>query len=281
MKKIEFESEFFNDKDTLDCGQIFRYNKTDDGYFVCSADKACIIKTDGDITTVFCNDRDEEYFKNYFDLSTDYKAINDRAKNSGFEILKKAATAGAGVRILRQNSTEMLFSFLVSQNNNIPRIKGILAKLCDALGEEKDFNGIKYHTFPENSALKQADLDFYKSIGLGYRADFFKNLAEIVTPDYITELSLCDGCELKKRLLTVRGIGDKVADCVRLFGFYKTDSFPVDVWIEKIYAEDFGGTEKNREKISRYFTDTFKSDSGYFQQYLFHYKRNLEKQLEK
>jgi len=151
----------------------------------------------------------------------------------------------------------------------------------DALGEEKDFNGIKYHTFPENSALKQADLDFYKSIGLGYRADFFKDLAQIVTPEYITELSLCDGYELKKRLLTVRGIGDKVADCVRLFGFYKTDSFPVDVWIEKIYAEDFGGKEKNREKISRYFTDTFKSDSGYFQQYLFHYKRNIEKQLEK
>lgn len=277
MKTITTNSRYFNAKDTLECGQIFRFSPFGDGYLVLSAEKACVVATNGDTTTVTCEDSDEEYFRNYFDLATDYASINARAKNSGFPILEKAATVGAGVRILRQNATEMLFSFLISQNNNIPRIKGIIGKLCDALGEKIHAAGADYNAFPSLSALKSADLDFYKSIGLGYRAEFFKDLADEVNPSFIAELSECDGAALKKRLLSVRGIGDKVADCVRLFGFYKTDSFPVDVWIEKIYREDFSGTEKNREKISAYFSGFFGSDSGFFQQYLFHYKRNLEK----
>lgn len=277
MKTITTNSRYFNAKDTLECGQIFRFSPLGDGYLVLSADKACVVATKGDTTTIGCEDEDEEYFRNYFDLATDYESINARAKSSGFLILEKAADVGSGVRILRQNPTEMLFSFLVSQNNNIPRIKGIIGKLCDALGEEKRSLGAVRHTFPSLSALKSADLGFYKSIGLGYRAEFFKDLADAVTPSFIDELSECDGITLKKRLLSLRGIGDKVADCVRLFGFYKTDSFPVDVWIEKIYREDFSGTEKNREKISAYFSGLFGADSGFFQQYLFHYKRNLEK----
>lgn len=269
-------SRYFNDKDTLECGQVFRYGKTEDGYLVCSGDKACLLSTDGDGTTINCEQADEEYFSNYFDLATDYSAINARALSSGYSVLEKAARMGAGLRILRQNSLEMLFSFIVSQNNNIPRIKGIIEKLCSALGERRQAVGHTYHAFPTLEALKSADLDFYRSIGLGYRAEFIKDLANGINATDINELSKCDGTELKKRLLQIRGVGDKVADCVRLFGFYKTDSFPVDVWIEKLYVEDFGGKEKKREKISEFFVKTFGGDSGYFQQYLFHYKRNLE-----
>lgn len=269
-------SRFFNDKDTLECGQVFRFKKTENGYLVCSGNKACLLSTVGDVTTINCEKADEEYFLNYFDLATDYSTINARAVSAGYPVLEKAAKMGAGVRILRQNSLEMLFSFIVSQNNNIPRIKGIIEKLCAALGEERQAAGFSYRTFPSLEALKSTDLDFYKSIGLGYRAEFIKDLADKIAYADINELSKCNGTELKKRLLQIRGVGDKVADCVRLFGFYKTDSFPVDVWIEKLYVEDFGGKEKNREKISEYFVKTFGADSGYFQQYLFHYKRNLE-----
>ena len=275
---IQFDATYFCDKDTLECGQVFRFNKYDGRYTVCSGDKACRISTVGDITTITCEENDKDYFYNYFDLATDYSLINARAQNSGFAVLEKAAKMGAGVRILKQNSTEMLFSFLISQNNNIPRIKGIIEKLCTNLGEKKQAVGVDYYAFPSLAALKNADLAFYKSIGLGYRAEFFKDLADLVDDEFILRLASYDGTELKKQLLKIRGIGDKVADCVRLFGFYKTDSFPVDVWIEKLYAEDFCGKEKNREKISAYFVNTFGSDSGYFQQYLFHYKRNLEKQ---
>lgn len=276
MKEIVFPSKYFNARDTLECGQIFRFNAVSGGYLVKSRDKACFLKTIDGVTAFSCEDGDVDYFKRYFDLETDYEGINERAKNSGFEILAKAAQAAEGVRILKQDEAETCFSFLISQNNNIPRIKGIIEKLCDGLGKKREFCGMEYMTFPKTEDLKNADVDFYKSIGMGYRAEFFKGLAQIITDDYIAELRKTSGAELKKRLLSVRGIGDKVADCIRLFGFHKTDSFPVDVWIEKIYAEDFGGKLLGREKISEYFVKTFGFDSGFFQQYLFHYKRNLQ-----
>lgn len=276
MKEFVFPSKYFDARDTLECGQVFRFNSVADGYLVKSRDKACFLKTAEGFTSFSCEDGDVDYFKRYFDLETDYEGINERAKNSGFKILAEAAQAAEGVRILRQDEAETCFSFLISQNNNIPRIKGIIEKLCDGLGEKREFCGIEYSAFPETEALKNADVDFYKSIGMGYRADFFKGLAQTVNDDYIAELRKMNGSDLKKKLLSVRGIGDKVADCVRLFGFHKTDSFPVDVWIEKIYAEDFGGKLSDREKISRYFVKTFGDDSGFFQQYLFHYKRNLQ-----
>jgi len=276
MKTIECDSRYFNAKDTLECGQIFRFRPIDEWYFVNSGNKACYLRTKDGKTEIKCEDDDVAYFENFFDLATDYAAINCRALKSGYPILEKAAALASGVRILRQNSTEMLFSFLVSQNNNIPRIKGILERLCVSAGEKMSSCGTEYFAFPSTERLKSEDIAFYKSMGLGYRADFFKGLADVICDERIDELKKLNGEELKKRLLTIRGIGDKVADCVRLFGFYKTDSFPVDVWIEKIYREDFCGKETKREKISREFSAAFGNDSGYFQQYLFHYKRNIE-----
>lgn len=277
MKEIVFESEFFNARDTLECGQVFRFYPRADGYALISVDKACFLKTDGNFTVLSCNEADEEYFLKYFDLQTDYRAVNDRAKKSGYAFLSAAAEAAKGIRILRQDPAETMFSFLISQNNNIPRIKSIIEKLCDALGEEREFCGTRYKAFPDLNTLKSASVDFYKSIGTGYRAEYFYELAQVIGDDCLSNLSLLGGKELKKRLLGFRGIGDKVADCIRLFGFHKTDSFPVDVWMEKIYKNDFGGILNDRNEISEFFVNEFGDDAGYFQQYLFHYKRNLQR----
>ena len=280
MKEITVELEFFSPKDTLECGQIFRFFPINEGYLVLSNDKACIVMQKNDSAVICCDEADEDYFYNYFDLSTDYSAIYSRAQKSSYEILRKASLMGKGVRILKQNSEEMLISFLISQNNNIPRIKKIINTLSEKLGEKKSFLGYEYYAFPTATALANSDDGLLKECGLGYRAPYLKGLCkEIASSNLINRLISLDEDGLKKELLKINGIGEKVANCALLFGFYKTKSFPVDVWIEKIYREDFGGKLTDRSKITAFLIDEFGGDAGYFQQYLFYYKRSLEKQL--
>lgn len=277
MKEIIYSSEYFNAQDTLFCGQIFRFYAFENGYIVVSRDKACKIYQNGDKTHILCEKNDFDYFTNYFDLETDYSLIVKRAQNSNYEVLKTSATLGKGVRILKQDSEEMLFSFLISQNNNIPRIKTIINRLCESLGEKKQFNGFTYYAFPTAKAILQKDLQFFKDLGLGYRAEYILTLASEIENGLVERLKNLNGEGVNAELLKIKGIGEKVANCAMLFGFYKTDRFPVDVWIEKIYREDFKGELKNRNKITEFFTTAFGNDSGYFQQYLFYYKRTLEK----
>lgn len=279
MREIKFSSEYFNAADTLFCGQLFRFAPHKNGYLVFSRDRACFIATENGETIVACEDKDEEYFYNYFDLKRDYSAIVNAAVLYG-GTLSKAATLGKGVRILNQDEKEALFSFVVSQNNNIPRIKGIIERLCSSLGEERVFYGASYRAFPTVEKIAEQDLEFFYNIGLGYRAPFIKRLAESLLSG---EINLDDYRELptpqlKKRLKQIYGVGQKVADCVSLFGFHRSDAFPVDVWTEKVYKEDFCGTIKDREKIAEWFVKEFGENSGFFQQYLFYYKRTLEKE---
>jgi N-glycosylase/DNA lyase len=167
----------------------------------------------------------------------------------------------------------MIYSFIISQNNNIPRIKGIISRICGGLGEKRSFLGEDYFTFPTSLALASKPENYYKSLGAGYRDKFIYTTANRIVAEGIDRLYSLDGAALKKELLTYLGIGDKVADCICLFGFAKADSFPVDTWIEKIYREDFGGTLTDRKKINSYFTSMFGEYSGYIQQYLFYAKR--------
>jgi N-glycosylase/DNA lyase len=199
--------------------------------------------------------------------------------DTGVEILSVSANLGKGIRILNQDAVETLFSFIISQNNNIPRIKKSIEKLCQGLGEEKEFEGIKYYAFPTVEKMSQAPLEFYKEIGLGYRAEYVKKLAEKIVQGFsVNSLKALATNELKSVLTSLYGVGPKVADCVSLFGFHRSDSFPVDTWIDKVYKEHFNGSLTDRNKISKWFTDLFKENSGYYQQYLFYYKRSLEKQ---
>ena len=278
MKQIIFSSEFFNVKDTLECGQVFRFTARENGFLVFSGDKCAYAFNQGAHAYIQCEDDDEEYFSEYFDLKRDYSKIYDCAIKARVEILKKAAERGRGIRILNQNKVETLFSFIVSQNNNIPRIKGIIEKLCAGLGEKKTFLGVEYFAFPSVEKMANAPLEFYKSIGLGYRAEYILRLAKDICAGFdIEEFCSLDTVSLKKRLVNIYGVGPKVADCVSLFGFHKSDSFPVDTWIEKVYREDFKGKIKNRAQIAEWFVENYKENSGYFQQYLFHFKRIIEK----
>ena len=277
MKTFNFSNEYFNIKDTLDCGQIFRYKPFNDGFLVFSGDKACYVQEkDG---ACYIQSEDDNYFASFFDLQRDYAAINNFALSSPHKIVSHSAKAAKGVRILNQQREEMLFSFIISQNNMIPRIKAIIERTAKALGEKKNFLGEEYYTFPTAKALATKDETFYKELGYGYRARYIVEVANAIVGgkidlDKIGEFSTA---ELKKSLMKLKGVGAKVADCVALFGYHRVDSFPVDTWIEKLYKEDFKGNLTDRNKITEWLVNEFGEYSGYVQQYVFYYKRSLEK----
>lgn len=275
MDTFTVSKEFFSVVDTLECGQVFRYAPENEGYWLFSGEHVCFLKEGEACVTITADDG--EYFKKYFDLDRDYSEIYNSALALGIPVLEKSANLGKGIRILLQDSEEALFSFIVSQNNNIPRIKGIIERLCEGTGECREFLGKRYYTFPKASALAKKSVEFYRSIGLGYRAEYFPAVAKAIEGGFsLSDVATLPTELLKKELIKLKGVGPKVADCVALFGFNRTDSFPVDTWIEKLYREDFHGTLTSRQAITEYFLNAFGVNAGYFQQYMFHYKRNLQ-----
>ncbi len=282
MEKIIFNNTYFNIKDTLECGQVFRFYPHEKGYLVYTKDKCAYCYNENDNTIIECNVDDREYFNNYFDLANNYESIVASAQESNYEVLRTSAKIGKGIRILNQDIEETLFSFIISQNNNIPRIKSIIEKLCYALGERKKFYGKEYCAFPTIKAMANKDIEFFKSIGLGYRAGYVKKLAEEIVNGFdANRLKTLETEEIRKELIKIYGVGEKVADCVTLFGYHRGDAFPVDTWIEKLYKENFNGKLTDRKKISKWLVEEFGEKSGYYQQYLFYYKRSLEKKREK
>lgn len=270
---IKFDSTYLNFKDTLFCGQVFRFKPYKNGFMVFTLDKAAYCYNEGN--TAIIESDDDNYFYNYFDLSRDYAQIIDSINACNNEKVMLSANTYKGIRILKQDKIEALLSFIVSQNNNIPRIKSIIEKLSSTFGEKKCFLGEDYFSFPTLQALAGASYEDLKACGLGYRAEYIKETAQklLLGELLLDDLDKLSTTELKKSLLKIKGIGDKVANCVTLFGFGRGDSFPVDTWIEKIYREDFNGTLTDRTKISNYLVDLFKENAGFVQQYMFYAKR--------
>ena len=238
---------------------------------------ACYAYNEDGKAVIECETENEGYFRYFFDLSRDYSLIYSRAKKSRYDIVSLAAEAGKGIRILNQDKTETLFSFLTSQNNRIPRIKSIIERTCAARGVKNSFSGEEYYSFPLPEELFDENVGFYNGLGYGYRSDFIRSTAKrlIENADELDKMTALSTKELKESLMSFKGVGPKVADCVSLFAYHKTDAFPVDTWIEKLYREDFNGAEKNRNKINEFFVNSFGEDSGYIQQYVFYYKRSI------
>ncbi len=269
--KFDYDATYFSPTDVLECGQIFRYEPFRAGFRVFSADKDCYIYSDGARTCVESENAD--YFYDFFDLARDYSQINRKMQDFGVPVLTEACIKAKGLRLLNQNREEMIYSFIISQNNNIPRIKGIISRICAGVGQKMPSPFGEFYAFPSSRALAQKEPAYFKSLGAGYRDAFICQTARRIDREGISRLENLNGDDLKKELLTYKGIGPKVADCICLFGFGRHDAFPVDTWIEKIYREDFGGTLTDRKKINTYFTSLFGALSGYAQQYLFYAKR--------
>lgn len=255
----------FNPEHILECGQVFRYGKNENNnYFVISKNhKATIIEKETHYEIVSTN---PDYFVNYFDLNTDYNKIKSKLKQN--KVLSPMIDFGYGIRILKADPLEMIYSFTISQNNNIKRIKQIIERLCQIGSDNDDFKN-----FPTQLELFNSPLEFYESLGAGYRSKFLKELSISLKDTNLEEIKKLSTDEIYNFLINLKGIGPKVASCILLFGFGKTEKFPVDTWIEQVYYNYFSKENRTRPQIQSYFEAEFGKYSGIAQQYLFFYER--------
>lgn len=264
-KIVLHSREDFNPQHILECGQVFSFSKDGQMYKVFPLDKyAEIVETENgyEIRT-----KDIEFFVDYFDLKTDYSLLKE--KLARFNILKKPLEFGSGIRILKQDLFETVISFIISANNNIKRIQLILGRIRERLGEKVE----QVYAFPSYEKLKAQSEEFFKEVGAGYRASYLYKVLRQITPETLKLWENLDTATLRKQLLSLQGVGPKVADCILLFGYGRGDVFPVDTWIAQMYNQYYSPLE-NREKIRDALVSEFGQLSGYAQQYLFYYQRS-------
>ncbi len=261
-----FDKTQFNPKQTLECGQVFRFGTDENGnYYVYSKNHKATIFEKSDCYEIVSSDPD--YFINYFDLNTDYNIIKEKLKKN--LVLSPMVDYGYGIRILKGDSEEMIYSYIISQNNNIKRIQKIIEKLC-LIGEAME----NYHGFPITKVLAEKPAEYFSELGAGYRDKFLFEASRALLNLDLTELAKKSSDEIYETLIKIKGIGNKVASCILLFGFGRMEKFPVDTWIEQVYYNHFSSEKKSRPEIQKYFEDEFGEYSGIAQQYLFYYERD-------
>jgi N-glycosylase/DNA lyase len=243
-------------------------NSRDSGYNLVAFGKYLEIHQDNENIIFDCTQ--EEYdsvWKNYFDMDTDYSAIIEGIDNNdGY--LSSAAEYGSGIRILRQDLWEMIISFIVSQQNNIKRIRKCINLLCEKYGEKMvSESGVEYYAFPTPESLSKATIEELFGCNLGYRSRYIRETANAI---YNKEIDLdalyeLDYASARKKLLKLCGIGTKVADCICLFALHKTEAFPIDTHINKVLKEQY---------TEGFPFDKYGEYSGILQQYIFYYDLN-------
>ena len=253
----------FDLEQTLDCGQAFRWSQDQNGVWsgIAFGRYIELYKKDNDIVIKGSNPED---FKNvwydYFDLERNYAQIIKEVSLN--PTVAKAADYSKGIRLLNQEPWEALCSFIISQNNNIPRIKGIVERLCENFGEKIQGG----YTFPTAERIAQLTLDDLAVIRSGFRAKYILDAAQKVMSGEIDleALKRTDYDTAREKLMTIKGVGPKVADCVLLYGLSHKNAFPRDVWINRALQELFDGN----------IPDSVGNYGGIVQQYIFHYIRN-------
>ncbi len=260
--------EDFSPAEIFDCGQAFRWQVDDSGAYtgVAFGVPARVWKENGTAFILSLEGAYEKIWHTYFDMGRNYKAL--RAEISREEALRDACEFGKGIRILRQEPWEALCSFIISQCNNIPRIKGIVEKLCRMCGNEIRFEENIYYAFPDAEAVSRLSNKELDTLRAGYRAPYISEAASGVARGEInlSEISALPTGYAKKELLKIAGVGEKVANCTLLFGMGKLDAFPVDVWMKRAIREFFGEGKFDYARFGDY--------AGLAQQYMFHYMRN-------
>ena len=297
-KKIIIENVRDFDADHIfDCGQCFRWRKQSDGSWSGIAeDRIANVKftpTEAKSQTIFgqveirefsTNKGSKEFWENYLDLNRDYGEIKKKLTR-GDSVMKQAVKSGQGIRILNQDLWETIVAFIISQNNNIPRIKGCIERLADVAGNkieigfDEDFDAafgtenLILNTIPGPEKLASLEIEDLKEVRLGYRAKYLiragREVLERGLPTTYDEV------------LALTGIGPKVANCIGLFGLHETSSFPIDVWIKRVMHELYGFDEEDKKAMAEYAKEHFGEYSGIAQQYLFYYIREMSKNSNK
>ena len=263
--------EVFDLEKTLTCGQCFHYVKHNDGYIVFGESSICYIEQKGNNINI--NSKDIDYWKKYFSLDKNYKNINKVLisqcnKNNDFFAID-CINFASGIRILRQPLFETCCSYILSQQNNISRIQRMIFSLSEKYSSVSDnFDNVEYKLFPSYEDLKFCKIENFKELGFGYRAeylyDFIQSWPEIQnkllkTSDYESHFKLLKECN---------GIGDKVANCICLYGLNHLEAFPIDTWMKKVIDDEYTSKNRNLKLPSK--------NAGILQQYMFYTKRNRQ-----
>lgn len=278
MFRIQYP--YLDMKKIAESGQIFRFNVYDDEYSLVAGDKLLFIKEDDDGYILSCSESEfEEFWIDYFDLRLDY---SDFEKNIPADdlFLTNAAEYSYGIRILNQDKWEMLISFIISQRKSIPAIKSSIEKLARTYGKKIDMQvpdfiknidkNSEFFAFPTPKALADASLDDLNACSLGYRSPYIEASAKAVYRGDIDleALSKLDDNELLAALMSLKGVGIKVANCVALFGYHRIAAFPIDVWIKRMIDEHYDG---------EFPLKLYDGYAGVIQQYIFYYGRESTK----
>lgn len=288
----------------FECGQCFRWNKQDDGSYIGvvkqgvlhvkkqvaknELNKKCEQSKEKDIEEIIvsgkCEGDLQEIVEQYFDLSTDYEKIKQELSTID-DYLATSIEFGKGIRILNQDLWETIISFIISANNNIPRIKGIIERISQAYGNKIEYMGKNYYTFPTPEQLSKASVEDLRKLGLGFRDQRVYDTTKIILNKQITLPGLHElqdaqpesTEELREKLLTLPGVGPKVADCIMLFGMHRFEVFPIDVWVRRVmnelYIKQEDENKVNKKEIEKLAREKYSNLAGLAQQYLFYWKR--------
>jgi len=265
---------------TFDCGQCFRWNREADGSYtgVAFGRVINIVLKEDKLTIDHTTDEEfDQIWIPYFDLTRDYGKIMGELAAAD-ETMKEAIVYGRGLRILQQDKWETLISFIISQNNNILRIKKCIETLCENFGAYAgEYHGKKYYAMPSFDVLANLTLEDLASCKLGYRANYILETAKLVAADGGRTLESTGAMTTEDALaylLSLSGVGPKVANCILLFSMGKDESFPIDVWIKRVMNRFYQIEEKDMKKMQDFAAETFGVYGGIAQQYLFYYIRS-------
>lgn len=286
MKEQQYilkNAQSFELKDIFDCGQCFRWNKEIDGSYtgVFGNNVLNISKQGKDVIFKgICEENIETTCKKYFDLDRNYEEIKEKLSKID-KHMKESIEYGSGIRILNQDLWETIISFIISANNNIPRIKGIIERISKKYGNEIIYNGKSYYTFPTVEQLSNVTVEDLRSLGLGFRDIRVYETTHMILDKKVDLKELeqeKDFNKVRETLLTLSGVGPKVADCILLFSTLKRwEAFPIDVWVRRVmnelYIQNEDETKVNKTQIEKIAKEKFGNLAGIAQQYLFYWKR--------
>lgn len=263
------KSNNFNLKQIADSGQCFRMIEIDkDTYSLIAFDRYITLRQidENNIELSCSQDEYDEIWHDYFDMDYDYSDICNRLISGDDKFLSDAASFGRGIRILQQDPFEILISFIISQNKNIPAIMSSIEAISKMFGQEKTSGPVSYYTFPSPEALSRASLEELRQARLGYRDKYVLNAAKLVASGELdlSVLKNSDPQEAFKALNNILGVGPKVANCISLFGLHHLEMVPVDVWIKRTIEEVYD---------SNFDWGKYEGYAGIVQQYMFYYMR--------
>ncbi len=282
MKEYVIENvKDFNPEHIFECGQCFRWNRQEDGSYTGTAmgktvnlrmepeeKSGCGKRSDaGRVIIENADEADyESIWRDYLDMDRDYGAIKEALAEKD-EVMKTAIESGSGIRILKQDLWETIVSFIISQNNNIPRIKGCIENLSALAGERlEDYKGEAVYALPSAEKLASMEPEDLAPVRLGYRAPYLVKTARMVVDEGLPKNY--------EEVSALYGAGPKVTSCITLFGLHDLSSFPIDVWVRRVMNEMYGFDEKDVKGMAAFAEEKFGRLGGIAQQYLFYYIRS-------